>query len=56
MTTGGPATWADPRWRDAIEAWARARGGVAAAEMDGHGDAPAMWLVDFADQLDDGSG
>jgi hypothetical protein len=37
-------------------AWARALGDVAPAEMDGHGDAPAMWLVDLVDELDRASG
>jgi hypothetical protein len=37
-------------------AWARALGDVAPADMDGHGDAPAMWLVDLVDVLDRRSG
>ena len=31
-------------------AWARALDGV--ADMDGHGDAPAMWLVDLVEAID----
>ena len=33
-------------------AWARALHGVDPAAMDGHGDAPAMWLVDLVERLD----
>jgi hypothetical protein len=33
-------------------AWARALGGLEPAEMDGHGDAPALWLTDLAEVVD----
>ncbi len=33
-------------------AWSRALGGIDPAAMDGHGDAPAMWLVDLVERLD----
>jgi Phosphotransferase enzyme family len=33
-------------------AWARALHDVDPAAMDGHGDAPAMWLVDLVERLD----
>ena len=33
-------------------AWARALGGLEPPDMAGHGDAPAMWLVDLVERLD----
>ena len=33
-------------------AWARALHGVDPVAMEGHGDAPAMWLVDLVERLD----
>ena len=33
-------------------AWARALGGLEPPDMGGHGDAPAMWLVDLVERLD----
>ena len=33
-------------------AWARALGGVDPAEMEGHGDAPALWLADLVERLE----
>jgi hypothetical protein len=33
-------------------AWARALGGLEPAEMDGLGDAPALWLTDLAEVVD----
>jgi len=35
-----------------VAAWARALDGVDLAAMQGHGDAPAMWLVDLVERLD----
>jgi hypothetical protein len=35
-------------------AWARAIDGLDPSEMEGHGDAPALWLTDFAELLDAG--
>jgi hypothetical protein len=35
-------------------AWARALDGLDTSEMEGHGDAPALWLTDFAELLDAG--
>ena len=32
--------------------WGRALGGLSPDEMDGHGGAPAAWLVELVDRLD----
>jgi Ser/Thr protein kinase RdoA (MazF antagonist) len=37
-------------------AWARALGGLDPSAMDGHGDAPALWLTDLVERLDASSG
>lgn len=37
-------------------AWARALDGLDPAQMEGHGDAPALWLTGFAELLDAGAG
>jgi hypothetical protein len=49
----GTAIARDGRDRQAA-AWARALDGLDPSEMEGHGDAPALWLTDFAELLDAG--